>query len=201
MANTGCEEDAISTYYHFVRLFQSYEYIVAPSGSCVYHVRKHYDIIGQTEEVRKVRKNTLDLSEFLLDILKIKSLDSRFPHKVGLHQSCHGLRGLRLGTGSERVLESSSKLDTLLRMVDGLELVELTRADECCGFGGTFAINEPAISAKMGKDRIADHENSGVEVLTAGDMSCLMHLEGIIRRQGTGLHVKHIAEILNGVQL
>ncbi|MCB9286920.1 MAG: (Fe-S)-binding protein [Lewinellaceae bacterium] len=201
MANTGCEEDAVAAYHHFVELFQTYEYIVAPSGSCVYHVRKHYDIIGQTEEVRKVRKNTLDLSEFLLDILKIKSLDSRFPHKVGLHQSCHGLRGLRLGTGSERVLESSSKLDTLLRMVDGLELVELTRADECCGFGGTFAINEPAISAKMGKDRIADHESKGVEVITAGDMSCLMHLEGILRRQNKGMKVKHIAEILNGTQL
>ena len=201
MANTGCEEDAVVAYHHFVELFQTYEYIVAPSGSCVYHVRKHYDIIEQTEEVQNVRKNTLDLSEFLLDILKIKSLDSRFPHRVGLHQSCHGLRGLRLGTGSERVLESSSKLDTLLRMVNGLELVELTRPDECCGFGGTFAINEPAISAKMGKDRIADHESKGVEVITAGDMSCLMHLEGILRRQKKGMKVKHIAEILNGTQL
>ena len=86
-------------------------------------------------------------------------------------------------------------------MVEGIELAELSRADECCGFGGTFAINEPAISVKMGKDRIADHERQGVEVLTAGDMSCLMHLEGIIRRQKKKIKVKHIAEILNGMQL
>ena len=148
-----------------------------------------------------MRKHTLDLSEFLLDVLKIDALDSRFPYKVGLHQSCHGLRGLRLGPDSERVSQERSKLGALLGMVEGLELVDLKRPDECCGFGGTFAVNESVLSVKMGKDRIADHESSGVEVLTAGDMSCLMHLEGIIRRQGTGLHVKHIAEILNGVQL
>ena len=200
MANTGCEQDAVATYHHFVELFHAFDYIVAPSGSCVYHVRKHYDIIEQTEEVKSVRKSTLDLSEFLLDVLKIETLDSSFPYKVGLHQSCHGLRGLRLGTGSERVLEKDSKLQTLLRLVKGIELVELNRADECCGFGGTFAVNEPAISVKMGKDRIADHESKGVEVLTAGDMSCLMHLESIIRRQQKNIKVKHIAEILNGVQ-
>ena len=200
MANTGCEQDAVATYHHFVELFHAFDYIVAPSGSCVYHVRKHYDIIEQTEAVKRVRENTLDLSEFLLDVLKVESLDSSFPYKVGLHQSCHGLRGLRLGTGSERVLEKGSKLQALLRLVKGIELVELSRADECCGFGGTFAINEPAISVKMGKDRIADHESKGVEVLTAGDMSCLMHLESIIRRQQKNIKVKHIAEILNGVQ-
>ena len=201
MANTGCEQDAVATYHHFVELFHAFDYIVAPSGSCVYHVRKHYDIIEQTEAVKRVRENTLDLSEFLLDVLKVESLDSSFPYKVGLHQSCHGLRGLRLGTGSERVLEKDSKLQALLRLVKGIELVELSRADECCGFGGTFAINEPAISVKMGKDRIADHESKGVEVLTAGDMSCLMHLESIIRRQQKNIKVKHIAEILNGAQL
>lgn len=198
MANTGCERDAVATYHHFIRLFRPFDYIVAPSGSCAYHVRKHYDIIEQTEEVKKVRKNTLDLSEFLVDVLKVEALDARFPYKVGLHQSCHGLRGLRLGAGSERVLEKSSKLHTLLRMVEGIELVELSRQDECCGFGGTFAIHEAAISVKMGKDRIAGHESKGVEVLTAGDMSCLMHLEGIIRRQKKKIKVKHIAEILNG---
>ncbi|MCB0548983.1 MAG: (Fe-S)-binding protein [Phaeodactylibacter sp.] len=200
MANSGCERDAVAAYHHFVQLFHAFDHVVTPSGSCAYHVRNHYDIVEQTEEVKKIRDNVLDLSEFLLDILKVESLDSRFPYKVGLHQSCHGLRGLRLGQGSERALEKSSKLDTLLRMVDGIELVEPSRPDECCGFGGTFAINEPAISVKMGKDRIADHENKGVEVVTAGDMSCLMHLEGIIRRQKKKIKVKHIAEILNGTQ-
>lgn len=201
MANSGCEADAIPVYRHFVDLFQSYDYIVTPSGSCTYHVRKHYDQLEQTAAVKRVRENTLDLCEFLLDVLKIKTLDSRFPHRVGLHQSCHGLRGLRLGSGSERMVEPFSKLNTLLQMVEGIELVEPGRADECCGFGGTFAIGEPAVSEKMGKDRVGNFADRGVEVITAGDMSCLMHLEGIIRRQSKRIKVKHIAEILNGTQL
>ncbi len=201
MANSGCEPDARAVYRHFIDLFRGYDYIVSPSGSCSYHVRKHYDTLEQTEAVQQVRKNTLDLCEFLVDILKIKALDSQFPHKVGLHQSCHGLRGLRLGTGTERTLEQESKLNALLGMVKGIELVELSRPDECCGFGGTFAVSESALSVKMGKDRIADHADKGVDVITAGDMSCLMHLEGIIRRQAMKIKVKHIAEILNGTQL
>lgn len=197
MANSGCEQDAIPAYQHFVRVFENYDYIVAPSGSCVYHVRHHYDIIEQTEAVRQVRERILDLPEFLLDVLKINRLKAHFPHRVGLHQSCHGLRGLRLGHGSERRGEDFSKIKTLLRMVNGLELVDLDRPDECCGFGGTFAINEAAVSVKMGKDRIGDHLRHGAEVITAGDMSCLMHLEGIIRREKHPLRVMHVAEILN----
>lgn len=197
MANSGCEQDARDTYLHFVSLFDSFDYIVAPSGSCTYHVRHHFDIIEQTDAVQHVRHRTLDLSEFLLDVLKIESLDAFFPYAVGLHQSCHGLRGLRLGKSSERVEPPFSKMKTLLGMVEGLQLVELSRPDECCGFGGTFAINEPDISAKMGKDRVADHLRHGAAVITAGDMSCLMHLEGIVRRQEQPLRVLHFAEILN----
>ncbi len=201
MANTGCEQDAAGTYRHFINTFQGYDYIVAPSGSCAYHVRKHYDIIEQTEAVRQVRERTLELSEFLLDVLKVKTLDSSFPHRVGLHQSCHGLRGLRLGGGSERNLEQRNNIGELLSMVEGLELAPLNRPDECCGFGGTFAVSETAVSVKMGKDRVADHERNGVEVLTASDMSCLMHLEGIIRRGKKPIRVVHFAEILNGISL
>jgi len=201
MANTGCEKDAVKTYHHFVKLFHPFDHIVTPSGSCAYHIRKHYDLIEQTEAVKSVRKNTRDISEFLLDVLQIDALHSHFPYKVGLHNSCHGLRGLRLGTGSERVLRQESKLEKLLHMVQGIELVEPERPDECCGFGGTFAINEPDISVQMGKDRLAEHEKKGVQVLTAGDMSCLMHLEGIIRRQKKNIAVKHIVEILNGTEV
>src|SRR6056297_3021676 len=114
MANTGCEQDARKNYTYFVEQYKDFDHIVMPSGSCTYHVRKHYDIIEQNEDVRRVRQNTYDISEFLLDVLKIKSLDSQFPHTVGLHQSCHGLRGLRLGTGTERVLPQESKLKQLL---------------------------------------------------------------------------------------
>ncbi|WP_345894625.1 (Fe-S)-binding protein [Phaeodactylibacter xiamenensis] len=201
MANSGCETDALAAYAHFVDTFAPYDYIVAPSGSCTYHVRKHFNILEQTDTVKQVRQRTLDLCEFLHDVLEIKRLDSQFPHRVALHQSCHGLRGLRLGPDSERREQRPNKTSALLQMVKGLELVELQRADECCGFGGTFAVAQPDISVKMGRDRIADHEAAGAEVITAGDMSCLMHLEGIVRRQQRPLRVLHIAEILNGARL
>ncbi len=197
MANSGCEQDAIPVYRHFVDTFGASDYIVCPSGSCTYHVRHHYNIIEQTPEVKHIRERTLDLPEFLLDVLKIDRLQARFPHKVGLHQSCHGLRGMRLGSGSERMIEPFSKLKTLLNMVEGLELADLDRPDECCGFGGTFAVSEAAVSAKMGRDRIADHLRHEAEYITAGDMSCLMHLEGLIRRNQQPVKVIHLAEILN----
>jgi L-lactate dehydrogenase complex protein LldE len=197
LANTGMEEEAKPIYHHFVETFQDYAYVVTPSGSCTHHVRHHYDVIEQNEAVTRVRARTYDLVEFLVDVLQVKSLEARFPHKVALHQSCHGLRGLRLASGSERVDAPYSKVMDLLNLVDGLEVVPLQRRDECCGFGGTFAINETAISAKMGRDRVRDFDSSGAEVVTAGDMSCLMHLEGIIRRQKRTLQVKHLAEILN----
>jgi L-lactate dehydrogenase complex protein LldE len=154
-------------------------------------------VLEQTEEVEKIRAKTLDLSEFLLDVLQIKSLPAKYPHRVGLHQSCHGLRGLHLGTSSERAIKAASKLHELLAMVEGLTLVELERKDECCGFGGTFSIKEPDISVKMGKDRIRDHVSKDAEIITSGDMSCLMHLEGIITRNKIPVKVRHLAEILN----
>ncbi|TAK35909.1 MAG: (Fe-S)-binding protein [Saprospiraceae bacterium] len=197
LANAGFEKEALAAYRHFVRTFQDYDYIVAPSGSCTYHVRHHFDVLEQTEAVRKVRAKTLDLAEFLLDVLRVEKLEARFPKKVGLHQSCHGLRGLRLGQGSERVVPPFSKIKTLLEMVEGIVLVEVDFPDECCGFGGTFAVAEEAVSLKMGRDKIEDHRLHGADVITAGDMSCLMHLEGIARRQNDPVKCLHFAEILN----
>lgn len=201
LANSGSEKEAIATYRNFVRNFQGFDYIVTPSGSCVYHVRCHYDIIKQTEAVKKVRETTFELCEFLTDILQVDDLKISFPHRVGIHNSCHGLRGLKLASASELIEQRYSKLRRLLEKAEGIEIVELDRNDECCGFGGTFSIFEPEVSVKMGKDRISDHERNGVEIITAADMSCLMHLEGIIRRQKKNIQVKHIAEILNNNSL
>ena len=198
LANSGLEHKAKDIYHHLVQTFAGFDYVVAPSASCVYHIRHHYDIVEQTEQVQFLRSHTLDITEFLTDILQIQSLDSYFPHKVGLHRSCHGLRGLRLAKSSELIQTSYSKWEILLGMVQGLELVPLDFPDECCGFGGTFSVFEEAVSAKMGKDRISDHHRNGAEYITAGDMSCLMHLEGIIRRNKNKLKVKHLVEILNG---
>ena len=162
-------------------------------------VRNHYDafLAGQPG-FDHLKRSTYELCEFLVDVLKLERFEGRFPHKVGLHQSCHGLRELRLGSGTERRIPGFNKVRSLLSGIDGLELVELARPDECCGFGGTFAVSEEAVSCMMGQDRVFDHERAGTEVLTANDMSCLMHLEGLIRRAGKPIRVLHVAEILAG---
>lgn len=197
MANGGYEYESIGTCSNFVANFKGFDYIVTPSGSCAYHVKKHYDIIPQTDEVIKVRESVYELCEFLVKVLGQKKLGASFPYKVGVHKSCHGLRGLRLGSCSEVKGEKYSFIEDLLVEVEGVEIMELTRKDECCGFGGTFAVTEEAISVKMGKDRIQDHLDNGVEVITATDTSCLMHLEGLINRNNQPIRVMHIAEILN----
>ncbi len=201
LANSGAEKEAIPIYRNFVRNFCEFDYIVTPSGSCAYHVKEHYNILEQTEQVKRVRANIYELCEFITDILKIDDLKIDYPYKVGVHQSCHGLRGLKLGSSSELITTRYSKVLSLLEKAKGIEIVTLDREDECCGFGGTFSIFEPHVSVKMGKDRISDHERNGAEIITATDMSCLMHLEGIIRRQNKKIKVVHIAEILNNNRL
>jgi L-lactate dehydrogenase complex protein LldE len=127
-----------------------------------------------------------------------EQMGGRFPHRVGLHQSCHGLRELRLGRPSELMIDPFNKVRSLLERLEGIEFVELRRPDECCGFGGTFAVSEEAVSVSMGLDRIADHQQGGAEVIAANDMSCLMHMDGLIRRRKKPLRVMHVAEILAG---
>ncbi|SDL50250.1 L-lactate dehydrogenase complex protein LldE [Catalinimonas alkaloidigena] len=197
MANSGCEMYTPPVEQLFVENFKDYDYIVAPSGSCALHVKEHFH--GDGAEVAKVKSSIYDLVEFLTDVLEVNQLDARFPYRVGYHASCHGLRMLKLGTGSERNVVAYSKPHRLLELVKDLEVVPLDRIDECCGFGGTFAVFEEAVSVKMGKDRLSDHLRHGAEVVTGGDMSCLMHMEGILRRQKSPVKVMHIAEILNHV--
>ena len=197
MANAGYEYESIGACNNFVEKFKKFNYIIIPSGSCVYHIKKHYDIIPQSEEVINIRENVYELCDFLVNVVGVRNVGARFPYKVGVHKSCHGLRGLKLGSCSEIAEESHDILKELLEGVDGLELMQLSRTDECCGFGGTFSVIEEAVSVKMGKDRIQDHLDNGVQVITATDTSCLMHLEGLINRDKKNLKVKHIAEILN----
>ena len=200
MANTGCWAEARPLAERFIDLFRPYDAVVSPSGSCVAMVTHHYHDFFRHENTayEEVCKKTFELCEFLTDVMKVDRWEGSFPHKVGLHNSCHGLRELRLGRASERMEPDFSKARQLLQLIDGLEIVPLERPDECCGFGGTFAVSEEAVSCMMGNDRIHDHERGGAEVITAGDMSCLMHLEGLIRRQKKPLRVMHIAEILAG---
>src|SRR5215475_610783 len=197
LANTGLCMETAPLAEKFLRIFGSYDYVVAPSGSCIAMVRHHYDpYLAGKPGFDRLKRNTFELCEFLVDVLGLTAIEGRFPHKVGLHESCHGLRELRLGSGSERRVARFSKVRGLLERLDGIELVELSRPDECCGFGGTFAVNEEAVSCMMGKDRIADHERGGAEIITGTDSSCLMHLDGLIRRWKRPLRVIHVAEVL-----
>jgi L-lactate dehydrogenase complex protein LldE len=180
--------------------FAEYDYVVSPSGSCALHIKEHLHSHDRETVATGIRKKIYELTEFLTDVLKVEKLDAKFPHRVGLHQSCHGQRGLKLAQMTELTAAPYSKPGSLLGMVEGVELVPLTRSDECCGFGGTFCVVEEAVSAKMGKDRVADHIHAGAEYITAADLSCLMHMEGILKRQKSDVKVIHIAEILNGVK-
>lgn len=198
MANAGYARDTIETTKHFVETFKDFNYVVAPSGSCVLHIKEHSpEIFGIQKEQKALHDKIFELTEFLVDILNIKSLQGSFPYKVGIHASCHGHRGLRLGSSSERNEPFFNKAYQLLGQLKGLEFIELSRKDECCGFGGTFAVTEEALSVQMGKDRLQDHIMHGADILTGGDMSCIMHLEGIAKRNNQPLKFMHIAEILN----
>ena len=199
MANSGFASLSKGCDANFVKNFTGFDYIVAPSGSCVLHVKEHLHNDAHPAEAEKIRNSVYELTEFLVDILKVENLKSKFPFKVGLHNSCHGQRMLGLSSMSERVLPYFSKPEQLLKMVDGIQLLKPKRNDECCGFGGTFCVFEEAVSVKMGKDRISQHEANDVDYITGVDTSCLMHLEGILTRQGNKIKTIHIAEILNSV--
>ncbi len=199
MANSGCESDAAPLAERFLRIFSRFEHVVAPSGSCVSMVRNHYDpFLAGRPGFDALKSKTFELCEYLHDVLGVRRVEGagRFPRKVGLHRSCHGLRELRLGSGSERRVAPFDKIKTLLSSLEGIDLVEPTRADECCGFGGTFAVDEEAVSCMMGEDKLADLEKAGAEVVTGADVSCLMHMEGLARRNGTPLAFRHVAEVL-----
>lgn len=196
MANAGYEEEGLRAARNTAPLFDEFEYVVSPSGSCVLHAREHFAGLSRTG----VHERIYELCSFLSDVLEVKALDAVFPHRVALLSSCHGLRGLGLGTPSERGAPDAGCVRRVLSLVEGLELVGLERPDECCGFGGTFAVTEEAVSVRMGCDRLRDIRGSGADVVTGTDMSCLMHLEGLVHRRGESLRVLHVAEILNGAR-
>lgn len=199
MANSGYAHLTKGCDTNFIANFAAFDYIVCPSGSCVLHVKEHLHNEDNEELASQMRKRVFELTEFITDILKVEMIPGNFPHKVGMHQSCHGQRGLKLSQMSELNAPFFSKPEQLLGKIKGIDLVSLSRKDECCGFGGTFCVTEEAISVKMGLDRIKDHADHQVEYITGGDMSCLMHLEGILKRQKSPIKIIHIAEILNSI--
>ena len=198
LINTGASAAAEPLAHNFDALIRDYEHVVSPSGSCVATLRQHGRWFGE-----RARPRVYELSEFLLDVLGAASFDVEFPFRVALHQSCHALRELGLGAASELAAlpveqRAQDRARTLLAGVRGLNLVEPARVDECCGFGGGFCIAEADVSARMGQDRVEDFAQAGAEVITSTDLSCLLHLDGVLRRQGRNIAVMHLAQILAG---
>jgi L-lactate dehydrogenase complex protein LldE len=210
MGQTCCGQPQFNTGYRratepLVRrmdeVFREYEYVVTPSGSCAAMVRDNYPRIGEkamaegrgsalADASGRLVPRVLELTEFLVDVLGVEDVGAYYPHKVTYHPTCHGLRMLRLG---DRPLR-------LLGKVKGLELVELPGAEECCGFGGTFAVKNPDVSAAMGADKVRNAASTGAEQLCAADNSCLMHIGGTMSRLQVGMRAVHIAEILAGTE-
>ncbi|SHL47426.1 (Fe-S)-binding protein [Actinacidiphila paucisporea] len=195
--NTGYRHQTEPLVHRYATVFTDYDYIVTPSGSCAAMVRDNYPKIAQraTAEGREsglsraaaaAVPKTYELTEFLVDVLGVTDVGAYFPHTVTYHPSCHGLRTLGLGDRPHRLLQA----------VRGITLRELPAADECCGFGGTFAIKNPDVSTAMGHDKITHALTTGADILCGADNSCLMHLHGLITRQHTPLHTVHLAEIL-----
>lgn len=186
--NAGYEKDAQKLYDRFVRLFKDYDVIVSPSSSCVTYVREHYG--------DRLDGKIYEICEFIHDVLRPASLPAVFPHKVSLHNSCHGVRLARLSSASECNEPYFNKLKDLLSLVGGIEVVEPERVDECCGFGGLFSVEESPISIRMGTDKVLRHIATGAEYITAADSSCLMHQSGIIAAGKWNIKTIHIVEIL-----
>lgn len=195
MGNAGFEKLARPLAKSFDELFHDYDYVVAPSASCAAYVRFFHPNIMKETKCEAAGK-TVDIVEFLHDILKVKSLPAKFPHKVSLHNSCHGVRELGLSSPSERNVPQFNKIINLLKLVQDIEIVEPEHKDECCGFGGMFAIEEPAISTRMGIDKVKHHMETGAEYITAPDSSCLMHMQGVAANQQLPIKFIHVVEIL-----
>lgn len=194
MANAGFEAQAKPLAEKFEGLFNAFDYVVAPSVSCTAFIRLNYPRLLSHE--CQTAKRCMDVVEFLHDVVKVDRRLGTFPHKVSLHNSCHGVRELGLSSPSECNEPKFNKIKDLLQLVDGIEVVEPERPDECCGFGGMFSVEETAVSAQMGKDKVERHIQTGAEYVTGPDCSCLMHMAGIAKKQGIEIGFKHVVEIL-----
>jgi len=191
--NSGFPDEALPLARRFVRVFAESEVVVSPSASCVGMVREQFARLAEqagdddlAADVAALAPRVFELTELLVDELGIEDVGASFPHRVTYHPTCHGLRGLGLG---DRPLR-------LLRAVRGIELVELPDAEECCGFGGSFAVKNAGVSGAMLADKLRCISETGAEVCAAADNSCLLHIGGGLSRLGADTRTLHLAEIL-----
>ncbi len=191
--NTGYQRETIPLVRKFVEVFYDDDLIVSPSASCVAMIRDHFEKAAVIAEdaslltkVKEVVPRVFELTELLVKKLGIEDVGAYYPHRVTYHPSCHSLRMLRVGDAPLR----------LLRRVEGLELIELPNSSECCGFGGTFAVKNAETSSAMLADKVRCVLDTGAEICTAGDNSCLMHIYGALHRARQPMKTIHIAQIL-----
>jgi L-lactate dehydrogenase complex protein LldE len=200
--NTGYQAEAMPLLERFVEQFRNSEAVVVPSSSCVAMMRDHYPIMAAqiastgkhpelVREVEVLLPRVFEFSEFLTQRLGLEDVGAYFPHRVTYHASCHGLRNLHLGDGPQK----------LLRSVRGIDLVEISGLEQCCGFGGTFAVKNAEVSSAMLAEKTNAILNTKAEACTACDNSCLMHIQGALHRQRTGVRTLHLAEILASDEL
>lgn len=195
--NTGYQREAVDLVRRYVDVFEPYDAVVAPSASCVGSIRHQHAMVARSigdpalaERAEAVATRSYELSELLVDVLGAVDVGAHFPHRVTYHPTCHSLRLLRVG---DRPLQ-------LLRAVRDIDLVALPAADECCGFGGTFAVKNAEVSTAMLADKMRNVLATDAEVCSAADSSCLMHIGGGLSRLRTGVRTVHLAQILAGTE-
>jgi L-lactate dehydrogenase complex protein LldE len=189
--NSGYRDEARAVAGHFLDAFDGCEYIVAPSGSCTSMVTHHYEELfagdeARLRQVRDLAPRVFEYSQFLTSVMRIDHLGAKFPHKVTYHDGCHALRELKIKEQPRR----------LLRNVGGLELIEMEPSEECCGFGGTFSVKFASVSGAMARTKIDAIVRTGAEYVVSADSSCLMQIEGKLRRDGHAVRTMHLAEVL-----
>ena len=188
--NTGFEEETRKVARHILKVFDSAEAVVIPSGSCGAMIKHFYPELfaGQPEEeaAKALAAKTHEFSQFLVDVLKVEDLGARFPHKVTWHDGCHGLRELHIKDEPRK----------LLSKVEGLELVEMQESKSCCGFGGTFAVKFPQISTAMTQVKTTSAQETGAEYIVSNDPSCMLQIQGYLDKQGIDLPCLHLSQVL-----
>ncbi len=192
--NSGDRQNSLEIAKQVISAFKDFDYVVLPSGSCAAMISQHYPLLFEGDsqwqaDAKTLAGKTYELTTFLTDILKVEAVKATFDKQVTYHDSCSGLRELGIKNQPRKLLSS----------VKGLELTESLKAEECCGFGGTFSIKYPKISERIVRDKVTDAQETKAHTLVGGDLGCLMNMAGKLKRENAPMEVRHVAEILAGM--
>ena len=195
-ANSGLEDESVPYLRKFSESYDQVDLVIVPSGSCVLHIHERIHRVKELDRKTDWSKKVLELSDFL-NLYHLNYIsDLKLNKKLGIIQSCHGLRGLNTGQSSEYGKKNSGAMINILKKIEGLQVIDIERPDECCGFGGTFSVNEPHISVAMGMDRLHYYKEAGCDLVTGTDISCMMHLQGLADKNNLAMKFVHFSELL-----